>query len=133
MAKGPHAETVSPYFQHMRLLLVEELVLEDISVAKLRTVTANALYEGYTMAFPPPEVIFKFNIDWQMVWDRLGYLVLEPVGREVLFTIVQNIVPNRERLFTKMHMVNSPNRMVCGVREDNVHIFKTSPTGEVFY
>ena len=44
--------------------------------------------------------------------------MLEPVGREVLFTIVHNIVPNRERLFTKMHMVNSPNCMVCGV-----HIF----------
>ena len=107
----------------MRLLLVEGLVLGDICVARLRTVTAKALYEGYTSSFPPPKVIFKFNIDWELVWDRLAYHVLEPVGREVLFTIVHNIVPNRERLYTKMHMVNSPNCLVCGVREDNTQIF----------
>ena len=47
MANGPHAEIVSPYFQHMRLLLVEGLVLGDISVGKLKTVTDMALYEVY--------------------------------------------------------------------------------------
>jgi hypothetical protein len=109
MAIGPHAEIVSPYFQHMKLLLVEGLVLGDICVARLRTMTAKALYKGYTTSFPPSNVIFKFNIDWQLVWERLAYLMLEPAGREVLFTIVHNIVPKRERLYTKMHMVNSPN------------------------
>ena len=69
--------------------------------------TAKALYEGFTTSFPPPKVIFKFNIAWQLVWERLEYLVLEPVGQEVLFTIVHNIVPNRERLYSKLHMVNS--------------------------
>ena len=58
-----------------------------------------------------------------MVWKRLGYLVLEPVGREALFSIIHNIVPNRDRLFSKMHLVNSPNCMVCGLRESNTHIF----------
>ena len=81
MAMGSHAEIVPPYFQHMRLLLVEGLVLEDISVGKLKTVTAKALYEGFTTSFPPPKVIFKFNVDWQLVWERLDYLLLEPVGR----------------------------------------------------
>ena len=123
MANGPHAEIVSSYFQHMRLLLVEGLELGDLTVAKLKAVTAKALYEGFTTSFPPPKVVFKYNIDWQLVWARLEYLVLEPHGREVLFNIVHNIVPNKERLFTKMHMVNSPNCMVCGVREDNTHIF----------
>ena len=30
MAFGPHSELISPYFQHMRLLLVKGLVLGDI-------------------------------------------------------------------------------------------------------
>ena len=123
MANGPHAEIVCSYFQHMRLLLVEGLELGDLSVAKLKTVTAKALYGGFTSSFPPPKVVFKYDIDWELVWTRLEYLVLEPNGREVLFTIIHNIVPNKERLFTKMHMVNSPNCLVCGVREDNPHIF----------
>ena len=39
MAFGPHSELISPYFQHMRLLLVEGLVLGDIDVRKLAKVT----------------------------------------------------------------------------------------------
>ena len=123
MAGGPHAEIVSPYFQHMRLLLVEGLVLGNLSVGSLRRVSAKALYQEFTTSFPPPKVVFKYDIEWPLVWKRLDYLVLEPIGREVLFSIVHNIVPNRERLFSKMNMVNSPNCMVCGLRESNTHIF----------
>jgi hypothetical protein len=123
MAWGPHAEIVSPYFQHMRLLLVEGLVLGDLSVGTPRRVTVKALYQNYTNTFPPPKVVFKFDIDWQLVWKRLDYLVLGPMSREALFCIIHNIVPNRERLFSKMHLVNSPNCLVCGLLESNTHIF----------
>ena len=58
MACGPHSELISPYFQHMRLLLVEGLILGDIDVRKLAKVTARGLYMGYTSTFPPPKVIF---------------------------------------------------------------------------
>ena len=37
--------------------------------------------------------------------------------------MVHNIVANRETLFDKMNMVASPNCQICGVREDNVHLF----------
>ena len=37
--------------------------------------------------------------------------------------IVNNIVPNKERLHMKMNMGNSPNCNVCNVVEDNVHLF----------
>ena len=49
--------------------------------------------------------------------------MLEPSDREHLFMIINNIVPNRERLFMKMNMVNSPNCLVCHVREDSTHMF----------
>ena len=123
MAAGPHAEIIAPYFQHMRLLLVEGLVLGDLSVDTIRRVTAKELYQSNTTSFPPPKVIFKYDVDWSLVWKRLDYLFLEPVGREALFSIIHNIVPNRERLFSKMHFVNSSNCMVCGVGESNTHIF----------
>ena len=64
----------------------------------------------------------KYNVDWSLVWKRLEYLVLEPFGKDVLFSIIHNIVPSKERLFSKMHMVNSLNCMLCGVRESNTHI-----------
>ena len=49
--------------------------------------------------------------------------MIEPFAKDVLFSIIHNNVPNRERLFTKMHMVNSPICKLCGVREFNTHIF----------
>ena len=123
MAAGPHAEIIAPYFQHMRLLLVEGLVLGDVSINTIRRVTARELYQSNTSSFPPPKIVFKYDVDWSQVWKRLEYPVLEPIGREYLFSLIHNIVPNRERLFSKMHLVNSPNCLVCGVRESNVHVF----------
>ena len=123
MASGPHAEIISPYFQHMRLLLVESLVLGDVDVSRLASVTAKNLYLGYTSSFPPPKVIFKYDVEWSIVWRRLDSPVLDPLAREHLFMIINNIVPNRERLYLKMHMVNSPQCVVCHVREDNTHMF----------
>ena len=49
--------------------------------------------------------------------------MLDPSAREQLFMIINNIVANRERLFMKMNMVNSPNYLRCNVREDNTHLF----------
>ena len=40
-----------------------------------------------------------------------------------MLLVIHNIVPNRERLFMKMNMVNSPNCLLCHEREDNVHLF----------
>ena len=123
MAGGPHAELVSSYFQHMRLLLVEGLVLGDITVNTVKSVTAKGLYEEFTSTFPPPKIVFKFEVDWSTVWERLDSPCLEPLARETLFCIIHNIVPNRERLYMKMNLVATPNCLICGVREDNTHIF----------
>ena len=67
MAGGPHAELVSKYFQYMRLLLVEGIVLGDIEVTKFANVTSKELYLGYTSSFPPPKVMFKFDVEWKIV------------------------------------------------------------------
>ena len=41
MIPGPHAEIMSPYFQHMRALLTGAEILGDINVKKLSLVTAK--------------------------------------------------------------------------------------------
>ena len=123
MVAGPHAAIISPYFQHMRLLLVEGLVLGDVNAGSLKKVSAKFLYHEYTSSFPPPKVVFKLDVDWPVVWERLDSPVLDPTAREYLFMIIHNIVPNRERLYLKMNMVNNPCCIECNVREDNVHIF----------
>ena len=123
MSDGPHAEIISSYFLHMKALLVGGLVLGDIEVNELKKVTAKTLYEGFTSSFPPPKVIFKFDIDWSQVWCRLQSPMLESGAREVLFMVINNIIANRDRLHSKFHMVPSPNCVHCNVLHDNVHLF----------
>ena len=98
-------------------------MLGDLKVEEIRKVTAKELYLGYTSTFPPPKVIFKYDRDWSLVWSRLNSPLWEAGGREALFLVVHNIVAKRERLFDKMNMVVSPNCQICGIREDNVHLF----------
>ena len=123
MARGPHAEIISPYFMHMKALLVCGLVLGDVKANELKKTSAKTLYEGFSSSFPPPKIVYKFDIDWSKVWKRLQSPMLEPRAREVMFMVINNIVANRDRLFTKFHMVQSPNCVHCNVLQDNVHLF----------
>ena len=122
MGPGPHAEILSPYFQHMKSLLVGSVILGDIDVKKLKLVTAKELYKGFTSTFPPPKVVFKYDVDWGQVWTRLQNPVLDILGREILFMIIHNIIANKDRVF-KFNMIASPNCHTCGVVQDNVHLF----------
>ena len=105
MAAGPHAEIVCEYFQHLRMLLVEGFEIGDLRVNNLERVTAKELYVGYTSTFPPPKVVYKYDVDWGLFWSRLNSPVLEAGGKEALFLVVHNIVPKTERVWR----VTSPN------------------------
>ena len=52
----------------MRLLLVEGLVFGNIYGIKLAKATAKDLCQGFTSSFPPPKVIFKFDIEWTLLY-----------------------------------------------------------------
>ena len=123
MGQGPHAEIITPYFLHMKALLVGGIVLGEIQVSNLKKTSAKTLYAGFTSSFPPPKVEDKFDIDWSQVWSRLQSPMLEPRSREVLFMLINNIIANRDRLHHKFHMVPSPNCLHCNVLHDNVHLF----------
>ena len=122
MAVGPHAEIISPYFQHVKALLVGGLLLGDVKPQALELVTAKELYKSFTTTFPPPKIIFKYDVQWEQVWRRLQNPVLDPLARDTLFTIIHNIVPNKERVH-RFHMIASPNCSACGVIANNVHNF----------
>ena len=99
MGQGPHAEIISPYFLHMKALLVGGIVLGEIQVSNLKKTSAKILYAGFTSSFPPPKVEYKFDIDWSQVWRRLQSPMLEPRAREVLFMLINNIIANRDATF----------------------------------
>ena len=122
MGVGAHVEILSPYSHHMKSLLTGAVILGDIDVTKLKLVTAKDLYLGFTSTFPPPKVVFKYNVDWPLVWIRQQNSVLDIMGKEILFLIVHNIIANKERVF-RFNLTASPNCTLCGVLQDNVHLF----------
>ena len=77
----------------------------------------------FTSSFPPPKVVFKYNVDWNQVWHRLQSPMLEPRAREIFFLVINNIVANKDRLYYKFNMANSPNCPLCNELHDNVHVF----------
>ena len=123
MQEGPHAEIISPYFMHMKTLLVGTIVLADVDVANLKKTSTKSLYLGFTSSFPPPKIVYKYNVDWNQVWHRLQSPMLEPRAREILFLVINNIVANKDRLYNKFNMANSPNCHLCNELHDNVHVF----------
>jgi hypothetical protein len=44
MGQGPHAEIISPYFLHMKALLIGGIVLGEIQVSNLKKTSAKTLY-----------------------------------------------------------------------------------------
>ena len=115
MAMGPHAEIISPYFSHMKSLLVGGIVLEDIVIQKLKKTSSKTLYASFSSTFPPPKIVYRFDADWIQVWKRLQSPMLEPKAREILFMVVNNN--------NKFNKAATPNCLACGVLHDNVHLF----------
>ena len=62
MAKGPPAKIVTPYFQHLRLPMIEGLVLGEIELEEIQSVTAEKCYDGYSTTSPPPKVIYVYVV-----------------------------------------------------------------------
>ena len=105
-------------------LIVDALKQGDLTVNSMVSVTTKALYAELTSTFPPPKVVYKYDFNFEHVWRRLNSKVLKPGGRDILFSIVHNIIPNRDRLREKFNMVENPvcDKPGCGGRQDNGHL-----------
>ena len=67
-------------------------------------VTAKEIYQAYSGDPPPARVEYRPELSvlsgqqWEYLWARVSSKVLEPVDREVVWRLVHNILPTRERL-----------------------------------
>ena len=99
----------------------------------IKFLRAKLLYQFNTTTFTPPAIIFKRDVpDWGLVWDRIGSLMLEPRGREVMYMVINNLYPTQQRLYrinlgkkTEKRRVWSNLCQHCnqGVVEDCLHLF----------
>ena len=109
-----------PYYSKMVELYEEGVVMEicqhcnhpegahycggaECKDRKMNT-TAKEIYRAYTDSLPPPRVEYKPDYNnvtsamWERVWERVASPMLDPMQRQVVWRLVHNILPTRERL-----------------------------------
>ena len=123
MQPGAHAVIVPEYFQHLQKLFLESHALEIINIERLNSVPAKKIYEDFTSSFPHPKVIYKYeNLPWNDIWVRLNHPVLTSKMRDIMFLVIHNILPTRDRL----HRLNMSDNAMCKKEdglEDVEHLF----------
>ena len=123
MGGGDHADITPDYFKHLQELFLEAHANEIINIQSLNSVPAKEIYKEFTDTFPPPKVIYKYeNLPWKDIWVRLNKPVISSNVRDIMFLVIHNILPTRDRL----HRLNQCRSDQCDQgdgTEDVEHLF----------
>ena len=96
---GEHAGVNAVYFDYLATVVVDARIGEQVTVENWKKVTNKSIYLGYSDEFPVPKVEAEAGISYKKVWRRLCNPYLTSPAREILFLLVHNKLPVRERLF----------------------------------
>ena len=122
LGQGPHSQFVPEYFQHLRTLIEDAVKMEVVKVDKLKETSAKMIYNEYTSTLPPPKVVYKHELPWDLVFTRLWDPVLDPPVQSLMFLLIHNILPVRSRL-KRLNMVNSDKCLQDDLVADVEHVF----------
>jgi hypothetical protein len=86
------------YFQ-LATVVVDARIAEQVTVENWRKVTNKMIYLGYSDEFPVPKVERESGVSYKQVWRRLCNPCLTSSSREILFLLLHNKLPVRERFF----------------------------------
>ena len=75
------------------------MVTETLTVDSIKLLNNKAVYAEMTSSFPPPKVVRESGRDYGIVWTRLHSAVVEFRARDIMFLLLHNKLPIRERLF----------------------------------
>ena len=117
-----------PLHRAMLEALEEGLLRNEFDPKKLESTSSRTLYKSRAAdVIPIPKVETKYpGVDFHdLVYPRLRHSILESEPRDILFCLVNNIVPNRERLFTQQRAQDPfcPLLECQGKVQDTEHLF----------
>ena len=112
------------YFTYIADLVAEMMISEKVSAETIKSLTNKSVYAEMTSSFPPPKVVMESNRDYSKAWRRLHSPVVDGKARDVLFLLMHNKLPVKERLF-RIGMKHDPYCLKCAGAEVNdiVHFF----------
>ena len=117
MGNGAHATQESEYFNYLNKLFAEAQALEIVNVKKLNYIPAKDIYADFTSSFPKYD-----QLPWDDIWTRLNHPVLTSPVRDIMFLLIHNCLPTRDRLF-RLNMCDSAQCTSQDGIEDTEHLF----------
>ena len=112
------------YFDYIADLVAEMMISENVSAGTVKSLTNKKVYAEMTSSFPPPKVVMESNRDYSTAWKRLHSPLVEGKARDVLYLLLHNKLPVKERLF-RIGLKHDPYCLKCAGAEvsDIVHFF----------
>ena len=100
------------------------IISDRVTAETMKTLTNKTVYAVMTSSLPPPKVVMESGRDYGKAWKRLHYSVVDSGARDVLFLLMHNKIPVKERLF-RIGMRHDPYCFKCAGAEvsDIVHFF----------
>lgn len=98
---GAHPEMLPRMFGTIRDLLLD-FMGEVVGVEEMQDITVKMMYRRLETVFPPPTVeakILGHVLDWGRVWRRWSLLRTDMMVKEVVWMLLHNVIPTRERMF----------------------------------
>ena len=87
------------YFMSLADLVAENIVAETVTSNNWRTITNRIIYLNYVKHFPLTKVEFDYGGSYREVWRKLYCSGLPINEREILFLLIHNKLPIKERLY----------------------------------
>ena len=117
------------YYAYLANLVAEMMISEKVSAGTIKSLTNKKVYAEMTSSFPPPKVVRESNRDYSSAWKRLHSPVVDVRARDVLFLLLHNKLPVKERLF-RIGLKHDPYCLKCAGAEvsDIVHFCQAQPS-----
>ena len=114
------------YYAYLANLVAEMMISEKVTAGTIRNLSNKKVYAEMTSTFPPPKVVMESDKDYSLAWKRLHSPVMDGKARDVLFLLLHNKLPVKERLF-RIGLKHDPYCIKCAGAEihDIVHFFCT--------
>ena len=100
------------YFQNLAYLFTDAKLADLFTVSKWECLTNKVIYLNQLSSLPPPKVEVDFGSSLTRSWNRLWFPSVTSEKREILFLLMHQKLPVRERLF-RIGIVTDPYCDTC--------------------
>ena len=121
---SPRLTIIPEYFSYIESLLIVSKTSGLITGSNWRHITNRMLYKDKASSFPIPKIELDIGYSYRNAWFFLNLPVFSSSDRDILYLVVHNKLPVRERLF-RIGLNNDPYCDICCHAPicDTVHFF----------